>query len=202
MKVFISHAKGDHSLVHSMAGALAEEGIEPVVAMQRLSPGTRLDDKIEALINESDCVIVLNTPNASRSHWVQQEVGCAKAHGKHIVPLKTRRAPLAAMLQGLEYYQFRVSSPSGDFERVAAHLREYATQNGIAILSRRDRGSASTEMAQIIHLPFALLCPKCQLVEVHVFVCHLCGDWVCVGCGATIPPHSRASDREGSRLNV
>jgi len=96
MKVFISFARPDHHFVHSLSGALMEHGITPLIAANRLSPGARLEDKVKAMIAESNCVIVLNTPASARSRWVNQEIGTAKALNKHILPLKTRQAQLAA----------------------------------------------------------------------------------------------------------
>jgi hypothetical protein len=79
MKVFLSFAQPDHRLIHVLSGALIEVGITPLVAGQRLSPGRRLEDKVCDMIAESDCVLVLNTTRGAKSHWVQQEIGCAKA---------------------------------------------------------------------------------------------------------------------------
>ena len=194
MKVFISHASTDHALVHVLAGALAEHGIDGLVAGRRMSPGTRLDKKVRDMIEESDCVVVINTPSASRSRWVQQEVGCARALDKHIVPLKTQRAKLAAMLEGLEYYQFKTSEPADHFSVVASHLRKFAIKNGIRVRTMTTVGDDVWEnLGQILHLPHSMLCPKCKHVDVHLWVCLLCGDWVCVECGATVPPDSRAT---------
>jgi hypothetical protein len=192
MKVFVSFAQRDHRLVHALSGALVERGMTPFVATQRLSPGSRLDEKVRDMIRDSDCVVVLNTPNASRSRWVQQEIGCVKALGKHLVPLKTRQSRLAAMLEGHEYYQFKASDPRADFARVALLLRDFAREKGISV----DTGSAGDEVGfaerYLLHLPHAMTCPRCRTVDVHVFVCPLCGKWICPRCGETIPPSSRA----------
>jgi len=177
--------------MHALSGALVEAGLSPLVATQRLSPGTRLDDKVEAMIQESDCVVVLNTPNALRSRWVQQEIGCAKGRSKHLVPLKTRGTRLGAMLEGLEHYQFKASNPREDFVRVAGFLRSFAEERGVPVAKVNE---GLSRFAELVHLPRALLCPKCGLAEIHVFVCLLCGEWICTDCGATIPPTSRAAD--------
>ena len=191
MKVFISFAQADHRLMHSLSGALVEAGISPLVAIQRLAPGSRLDDKVEAMIQESDCVVVLNTPKTLLSRWVQQEIGCAKGRSKYIVPLKTRGTRLGAMLEGLEHYQFKMSDPREDFVRVASFLRTFAEERGLPVAKVNEGLSRDSPL---VHLPRALLCPKCGLAENHVFVCLLCGEWICTDCGATIPPTSRAAD--------
>ncbi|MDO8477823.1 MAG: toll/interleukin-1 receptor domain-containing protein [Candidatus Rokubacteria bacterium] len=197
MKTFISHAQKDHGLVHALAGALHEAGIEPVVAARRLMPGTRLDEKVQRLIEEADCVVVLGTPAAATSRWVQQEIGCAKALGRYIVPLKTRGTRLAAMLEGLEYYVFSRKDIASDFSRVASVLRQWAIDRKIKISPETDSPEIDN-VFQILHLPHPLLCRKCKHVDNHVAVCLLCGEWLCE-CGAIIQPDSRALPEARSR---
>jgi hypothetical protein len=189
MKVFLSFAQADHRLVYVLRGALIEAGITPLVAAERLSPGRRLEDKVRDMIAESDCVLVVNTVSAVKSRWVQQEIGCAKALHKDIIPIKTRTAPVAAMLDGYEYHTFSSSDPYLDFARVASYLREYAVNRGLRVHKANE---ISTDDALILHLPFAVVCPRCDNTDVHVFVCTICGEWVCTECGEVIPPTARA----------
>jgi len=192
MKVFISFAQKDHHLVLLLSSVLLENGLTPLVATQRLTPGVRLDDKVHQMINESDCVIALNTPNAAESIWVQQEIGTARALGKYIVPLKSRRVRLTAMLEGYEYYEFKTSDPKGDFNHIATFLINYAAQHDIDFASIDTSDEALSKFSQILHLPNALVCPQCKIVNNHVWICLLCGDWLCVECGELVPPESRA----------
>src|SRR5438067_2483863 len=189
MKVFISFAAPDHRLVHVLSGTLTEAGITPLIAALRLSPGRRLEDKIRDMIAESDCVLVLNTVRASKNRWVQQEIGCAKAFQKDIIPLKTRTARLAAMLDGYEYHTFSKTNPLSDFIRIAEYLRDYAKERGLPLYKASE---IQTDDAMILHLPHALVCPRCKKTDVHVYLCLLCGDWVCIECGETIPTTARA----------
>jgi hypothetical protein len=189
VKVFISFAQTDHRLVHVLSGALTEAGITPLIAAQRMSPGRRLEDKIRDMIAESDCVVVLNTLRGAKSRWVQQEIGCAKALEKYIVPLKTRASRLAAMLDGYEHHTFSSSDPFSDFARVAAYLRGYAEQRGLPLYKANE---IETDEGLILHLPHAVICPRCKNTDVHVFLCLICGEWVCTECGETIPPSARA----------
>src|ERR1700737_3660354 len=137
------------------------------------------------MIPESDCTSVLNPQTTLRSRKSQQEIGCAKARSKYISPLKTRGARLGAMLEGREHYQFKLSDPREDFVRLASFLRSFAEERGLPVAKVNEGLSRDS---QLIHLPRALLCPKCGLAENHVFVCLLCGEWICTDCGATIPP--------------
>jgi hypothetical protein len=192
MNVFVSFATADHQLVHVLSRVLMDAGITPLVAASRFSPGTSIDDKVRAMIGESDCVVVLYTAAASKSQWVQQEIGCAKALKKDIIALKTRTARIGAMLEGYEYITFSTNDPLLDFGRVASSLRDYAEKKGLSL-------SKSSEIKmdefQILHLPKAITCPHCKSTEIHVFLCFSCGDWVCVECGETVPPPLRADTR-------
>lgn len=195
MKVFISFAKQDHHLVHHLIGLFVEQGITPLVATQRLSPGERLDEKVRRMIKESNCVLVIYTTNAARSRWVEQEIGVAKAFNKYIVPLKTHKSKLSAMLDGYEYYEFNASDPATDFFRVTEYLKEVAVAKGFTI----QEIEFDSDDFILLHLPHAMLCPKCKAVDIHVFLCLLCGEWICGPCGATIPPSSRAGGNKSEK---
>src|SRR5262245_48531578 len=131
MKVFISFASHDHDLMHLLSTQLVEYGLTPLVAVQRRTPGARRDEKVQAMIEEADALVVLLTPRACRSQWVQQEIGCAKTLKRYVVPLKTRGTRLGAMLDGLEYYEFSARKASEDFRRVASFLRTHGEKNGL-----------------------------------------------------------------------
>ncbi|MBI4465516.1 MAG: TIR domain-containing protein [Acidobacteria bacterium] len=143
-------------------------------------------------MKESDCVVVLCTAIAAKSRWVQQEIGCAKALNKHIVPLKTRGARLAAMLEGYEYYKFKRTDASSEFSHIASLLRQWALDRRLKVGPETDAPNID-KFFQILHLPHALVCLRCKNVDNHLAVCFLCGDWVCFHCGHTVPPESRAS---------
>lgn len=200
MKVFISFASPDHNLMHLLSTQLVEYGLTPLVAVQRRTPGARLDEKVREMIGESDAIVVLHTPQASRSHWVQQEIGCAKTLGRYVVPLKTRGTRLTAMLDGTEYSEFSTHSATEDFRRVASFLRDYGKKNKFAV-GPMGSGSISDVIGfaerYLLHLPHAMQCPGCNNIDVHVFVCPLCGKWICTECGKVIPPSARAPGSRG-----
>jgi hypothetical protein len=189
MKTFISFAEKDHRFIHILSGVLVQSGIDALVASQVLAPGTSLDAKVQRMIEQADAVVVILTPSSLRSRWVQQEIGYAKAQRKPIIPLKTRSVSLPAMLLGLEYVEFKLVNPVPGFEAVCRFLSNFADEHHLDLRkSRLD----DTDGFRLLHLPDAMLCPKCKNVDVHVFVCLLCGEWVCNECGETVPPSSRA----------
>lgn len=200
MKAFLSYSSDDHSLVRTISGVLIENGIEPVVASQELAPGRPLTEKIQRLIRESDCVVAVLTQSALDSDWVQQELAYADAHSQRIVPLTTQERALPAMFEGVEYYPLELDNLEPHLWRVAAHLREWALENGLEV---RDPVEFEQEdLQQLLHLPRSLVCPVCGNVENHAWLCLLCGDWVCVECGGTVPPDSVATDQDDSSMEV
>lgn len=187
MKVFISFSKKDHKIVDKLAGTLLVAGITPLIATQTRRIGEKLNNKVEELIQESDCVLVLLTEHGIKSKWVQQEIGSSVAHNKHIVPIKTRNVKLPAMLDsGIEYYNFTKSSPESDFNIVTKYLCDFAKKEGLKL--RKGFDDLDLKDFEIIHLPEPIKCIECQKVEVHIWLCKICGQWLCVGCGSNISP--------------
>jgi hypothetical protein len=191
MKVFISFSQSDHRFAHILAAHLVDIGIEPLIATTHVTPGARLDEKVKKMIRQANAIVVLLTPGANRSKWVQQEIGCAKAFSKQIIPVKSKSVRLPAMLEGIEYFLFKRSEPAGDFARVAAFLGDEAEKRGIRLRKSSSSAASVWEWAQILHLPSAVICPHCKKIDNHVAVCLLRGDWVCFNCGETVPPGSR-----------
>jgi len=196
MKAFVSFAQKDHKLIHVLSGILVQSGIDALVATQVLTPGVRIDTKVQSMINEADVFVLILTPNALRSRWVQQEIGYARAQDKPITSLKSRTVSLPAMLDGLEYVQFKVSDPVPGFEAACRFLCNFGDKHK---LNRRKSKLDNADGFEILHLPNAMLCPRCKHVDVHVFVCLACGEWVCAICGETIPPSSLAVERKANK---
>jgi hypothetical protein len=99
------------------------------------------------------------------------------------------------MLEGYEYFMFKKTDPGSDFRKVAGHLRDWALKSSLEVgpLAALDQEDSMTYF-QILHLERALVCPKCKNIDNHVAVCKLCGEWVCIECGETIPPPSGAPE--------
>jgi hypothetical protein len=190
LKVFISFTEQDHRLVHSLSAALVRMGITPVVATSQFAFGVRLDEKVRKLIRGSDAIVVILTPKGTKSKWVQQEIGCAKAFGKQIVPIKTRGVKVPGMLVGLEYLEFKLSDPTIDLAKVAAYLGDEADRRGIELRKTNLRKN-TFETIQFLHLDWPVVCRKCHFADNHVAVCMLDGDWLCMNCGEVVPPSSR-----------
>jgi len=99
--------------------------------------------------------------------------------------MKVKSVSAPAMLEGLEYLPLSLSKAEWDFDLLTRYVTNFADANGLMLatvdLPDDDRWFT------LVHLPEARKCPSCSQVDVHVFICLLCGEWVCAECGTTIP---------------
>jgi len=86
VKVFVSYSRRDEVIAHLLAHILRANDIECLIDRE-LRAGQEFDSRLQQMIKEADLVLVLLTKDASRSAWVNQEIGFAKAHGKTVWPL-------------------------------------------------------------------------------------------------------------------
>lgn len=85
-KLFISYAHDDHDYVHRLARLLEDQGL-PVRYDAALRWGARFVDEIRELIRTACAVLVVMTPAAERSEWVQREILEAERHSRPLKPL-------------------------------------------------------------------------------------------------------------------
>lgn len=73
MKVFISHSHKDEALAKKVASILQDCGLDAWDDSEIL-PGENWAEKTAQALNESEAMIVLLTPEALESPWVQREI--------------------------------------------------------------------------------------------------------------------------------
>ncbi len=101
--VFISYARADERYATELRHRLANEpDIAPWQDRISMSPGD-FEDQIKAGIDASDYLVLVMTPAALRSSWVEKEWRYARESGRCIVPIKPtfETATLDAELQAL-----------------------------------------------------------------------------------------------------
>jgi len=79
MKVFISHSHSqtDEPLVRKITTALQNAGLEVWDERMEIFPGDNWAEKIAQALRESEAMVVLFTPNALDSKWVNHDIGYA-----------------------------------------------------------------------------------------------------------------------------
>jgi hypothetical protein len=86
-QVFLSYARSDHNYVRRLAGRLAAAGLSPWYD-ERLTPGRRWSAEIERNIIRCAAFVVVVSPSAMASTWVERELNLAERLGKPILPLQ------------------------------------------------------------------------------------------------------------------
>ncbi len=104
MKVFISHSSSDKKFVRTLKRDLHENGIETFVDEDALELGDSLMEKLEMGLKESSHFVMILSPNAINSEWVQLELKEALNLAndkliKKIIPIKFRQCIIPAELQ-------------------------------------------------------------------------------------------------------
>jgi hypothetical protein len=84
--IFISYSRSDAGYAKKLAETLEDEGFA-VWNDNRISLGTSWPRVIQEQLDQSSAVIVLMTPRAYQSEWVQNELSRAKRKQKPIFPL-------------------------------------------------------------------------------------------------------------------
>ena len=86
--VFVSYARADEHYATELLSRLAKEpDIAPWQDRIRMSPGD-FEDQIKAGIDSSEYLVLVMTPAALRSPWVEQEWRYARENGRCIVRMK------------------------------------------------------------------------------------------------------------------
>jgi formylglycine-generating enzyme required for sulfatase activity len=95
--VFLSYSRRDSDIMRSVRETLRTTGLV-VWTDEGLEPGTpSWRAAIEEAINQSSVMIVLLSPNANSSVWVDNEVAFAQAVGKRVFPILVAGEPASAV---------------------------------------------------------------------------------------------------------
>ena len=106
LRAFFSHSNDDMSLVTRLKDSLDNDGIEVILAEEKLEPGVVLEEKFQRLIRESGLVIALLTDNGVRSSWVIKEVNYAFQIGKPCILLKEESVTLATDREWVKFSNY------------------------------------------------------------------------------------------------
>jgi hypothetical protein len=106
LRVFFSHSTNDMTLVTRLRDGLDNDGIEVILAEEKLEPGVVLEEKFQRLIRESGLVIALLTDNGVRSSWVIKEVNYAFQIGKPCILLKEESVTLATDREWVKFSRY------------------------------------------------------------------------------------------------
>ena len=88
MKVFISYAHSDEALAQKVVAILKKAGLEVWDDTREILPGDNWAEQVAKALKESEAMVVLLTPEATRSRWVRREIEYAlgeKRYSKRLI---------------------------------------------------------------------------------------------------------------------
>jgi hypothetical protein len=77
MKVFLSHSHNDEPLAKKIASTLQQAGLEVWDDEKEIAPGENWAEKVAQALREAEAMVVLLTPDALNSNWVQRDIDYA-----------------------------------------------------------------------------------------------------------------------------
>ncbi|NDJ86675.1 MAG: toll/interleukin-1 receptor domain-containing protein [Chloroflexi bacterium] len=103
--IFISYAHQDQEYVNRLAHDIRQHGLEPWVD-NRIEHGDRWWRTIVKAIKDSIAVVVVMTPAAENSEWVEREILLAQREKKPVLPILYRGQEFAILITS-QYYDVR-----------------------------------------------------------------------------------------------
>jgi sulfatase modifying factor 1 len=110
-QVFISHARKDADFAHRLAADLKQLGVQIWIAPESIRPGEGWVKAIERGMRESSHVVIVLTPPALDSKWVEKETEVAIALEREgrlqIFPLDVKPCKIPLLLSSYQMISFR-----------------------------------------------------------------------------------------------
>jgi formylglycine-generating enzyme required for sulfatase activity len=131
--IFISYAREDQTYARKLADSLRQRGLE-VWMDDRIDFGDRWWQTIVQAIDTSTAFVVVMTPDAEKSEWVEREILVALEERKPIVPLllRGRRFPLLVTTQYVDVTNSRMP-PDDFYERLDREVRAQSKEETIEV---------------------------------------------------------------------
>jgi len=127
--IFISYSRDDRDFMLALRDNLLALGFNVWVDVDGLTVGTpNWAEAIDAAIQHVDAVVVILSPSARESEWVNKEIIRAQAFGKPIFPVLASGDVLSAVpftLTGVQFANMRADSDrEAGFRALVTHLGE------------------------------------------------------------------------------
>lgn len=114
--IFLSYSRKDGEIMQRVKDTFQSESFK-VWTDEGIEPGTPLwTDEIEKAIENSECVVVMLTPDAKNSIWVKRELEYAGMQKKQVFPLLARgdeSSSIPFALSGAQYVDIRSNETIG-----------------------------------------------------------------------------------------
>jgi len=123
-RIFLSHSASseDREVVLALRTLLRRRKFDVYMAEFDVQPGKRILDKVEKNLKACQAVIVVITPNSSRSQWVLFELGMANLSRIPVIPIVQLGSEVPKPLAGIEYVAFERDDPRISFDVIIRHV--------------------------------------------------------------------------------
>ncbi|MGH7599854.1 MAG: toll/interleukin-1 receptor domain-containing protein [bacterium] len=135
MKVFISHSHNDEPLARKIAATLQQAGLEVWDDETEIFPGDNWAEKVAQGLREAEAMVVLLTPDALKSNWVQRDIDYAlseKRFRHRLItvlagpPEKLPEEQIPGILQRLKVVKLAGNGKDEDVKQIAEALLQAA----------------------------------------------------------------------------
>jgi hypothetical protein len=86
--VFVSYSRADAAEVLPLVDALTDQRFRVYLDTRSNPPASLWEDVLVDALVDAALVVVLETANSARSHWVQREIGLAQARGAGVIAVQ------------------------------------------------------------------------------------------------------------------
>jgi tetratricopeptide (TPR) repeat protein len=111
--VFISYSHSDNDFVDRLEADLRQQGFGTWMDRLGLAGGHKWRRELQGALDRSQVVLVVLSPEAAASEYVQSEYGYAFDEGKVVIPLYYRNCKVPMELRGIQWIDFQHSYEQG-----------------------------------------------------------------------------------------
>ena len=121
-QVFISYSRKDLTFVEHLISDLKKTGIDVWYDLSGLEGGSRWGIEIQNAVQNSDYVIVVLSPDAIASEWVEREYLLSNNLKKRLLPIMYRKCELPLSFLNVNYIDVQGENYSRNFEKITRFL--------------------------------------------------------------------------------
>lgn len=144
-QVFISYSRKDLTFVEQLASDLKMAGFEVWYDFSRLRGGERWISEIQKAIKNSQCVIVVLSPDSVGSVWVEREFLLSSNLKRKIIPLLYRECELPLNYLDLNYIDVQGDNYQRNFDKIL----EVLNVDAVALISSGTSADKSSEIRHV-----------------------------------------------------
>jgi WD40 repeat protein len=121
-RIFLSHSKRDNDWCRQFAHTLQSAGLDVWIDEKGLSGGAQWVAEIERQLQSRELFLVVISPDAWVSDWVQEEIQLALAKRKQMLPVLYKAAEVEGFLLNRQWVDVRGLDAAAAAERVLREL--------------------------------------------------------------------------------